>query len=69
MIDRPRCHERDCINLRGVTKDVPEIRQRPICLAFPEGIPSDIAYGDDLHLNRDPRQDNAFVFTTEEDIQ
>ena len=50
---------------------VPEPDQLPICLAFPDGIPSDIAYGDNLHLTQDPRQnpDNLFVFTTEEDAE
>jgi hypothetical protein len=48
MIDTPRCYERHCIHFRGVS-DSPEVDQVPICVAFPKGIPAEIAYGDNPH--------------------
>ena len=38
--------------------------QRPtlICEAFPDGIPSDILYGDNKHLEPIPKQNNDIVF-------
>lgn len=49
MINQPRCHERGCIHFVGA-KGKKEIDQVVVCTAFPDGIPDDIAYGDNLHL-------------------
>jgi hypothetical protein len=54
MLAEPRCSERGCIHLLGATsphgdKD-PEKDQKPCCEAFPDGIPDEIAYGDNKHL-------------------
>ena len=51
MIARPRCVERKCIHYLGVRwLGNEESTEVPHCKAFPKGIPSDIAYGDNLHL-------------------
>jgi hypothetical protein len=55
MLSEPRCSERTCKHFIGI--DTPdgdvfdETKQVPVCAAFPEGIPDDIAYGLDLHLD------------------
>lgn len=43
-VREPRCHGRSCKHLLG-SKD-----GKPVCSAFPDGIPDTIAYGNDLHL-------------------
>ena len=54
MIAVTKCQERGCRHWRGVypldDKQHPEADERPRCKAFPDGIPAEIAYGDDLHL-------------------
>lgn len=62
MMSRPRCHERGCSRFRGVIGDEPD--QRVTCDAFPEGIPDEIAYGDDLHLEH-VRGDGGLLFEKE----
>ena len=51
MIAEPKCFSRNCRHFLGVNKPVPDadIGERPNCLAFPKGIPDEIAYGDNLH--------------------
>jgi hypothetical protein len=51
MILEPNCYKRECKHYGGVKDDGPlERDERNFCRAFPDGIPEDIAYGDDLHL-------------------
>jgi hypothetical protein len=51
MMDLPRCRERGCAHFVGVVqKDGTEGTEIVACAAFPNGIPDDIAYGDNLHL-------------------
>jgi hypothetical protein len=55
MIGTPRCFERKCKHLRGILQtDESETDERPYCSAFPKGIPDEIAYGDNLHLEPYP---------------
>ena len=64
MLDAPRCNERRCINFAGAgqpanpqdRRDEFEAGQVWVCPAFPGGIPDDIAFGDNLHLELDERQ-------------
>jgi hypothetical protein len=49
MIKTPRCFERECKHFTGVIGRW-ERDQLVACAAFPEGIPDDVAYGDNLHL-------------------
>lgn len=59
MIAEPRCFARDCRWFRGVeinTADESTERriEHPVCKAFPGGIPDEIAFGDNLHLEPFP---------------
>ena len=54
MLQEPRCSERGCKHLTGVVNDGDETTERPCCEAFPDGIPVEIAYGDNLHLTPFP---------------
>lgn len=71
-----RCFERRCIHYQGVHQpDGTEQGEVNVCAAFPPeavrlngdvGIPDEIAYGDDLHLDPWPSeeapQDNGIQF-------
>lgn len=50
----PRCSVRNCIHFVGMSGDEDETKQRPICSAFPKGIPDEIAYGKNKHLTPYP---------------
>lgn len=51
MIKEPNCWTRKCKHLIGVKKDgFDERTERPVCAAFPDGIPKEIAYGNELHI-------------------
>lgn len=60
----PFCYRRNCKHYIGA-KDFTEIAeedQRLICKAFPDGIPEEIIYGDNLHLIPINGQENKIVF-------
>jgi len=49
-IEEPKCFARRCVHFRGVKQDQDrEDTERVTCDAFPDGIPNDIAYGDNPH--------------------
>ena len=51
MLIEPRCSVRRCKHFLGVLQpDGMELTERNYCSAFPDGIPTDIAYGDNKHL-------------------
>ena len=51
MLRRPNCHKRKCRYFLGVSQpDGTEDTERATCSAFPDGIPDEIAYGDNEHL-------------------
>ncbi len=50
MINEPKCRARSCKHYRGIVGEEDQ-GQRPICAAFPDGIPDEIAYGNNLHLS------------------
>lgn len=54
MIPEPRCYFRRCKHLRGVIGDEEDESERPYCSAFPDGIPVEIAYGDNDHTKPYP---------------
>jgi hypothetical protein len=63
MLAEPNCYTRSCIhNVRVIQPDGTEMTERPACDAYPNGIPEDIAYGDDLHLEVRDDQDNEITF-------
>jgi hypothetical protein len=50
MILEPNCNKRDCAHFIGVSQpDGTEMTECVICKAFPDGIPDEIAYGDNKH--------------------
>lgn len=56
MLEHPNCFLRNCAHFTGFGFDEPQVSsdteasERPVCKAFPGGIPSRISYGPDLHL-------------------
>ncbi len=67
MIDRPRCFERGCVHYEGVLQDSEdgESNERHHCMAFPNGIPDEIAYGDNPHEEVHPDQNGDLTFEKE----
>ena len=58
--------KRNCVYYIGISQpDGVESTEVPICEAYPKGIPDDIAYGEDLHLEVRDDQDNEIVFEKE----
>lgn len=53
MLSEPECYKRKCKHFQGVS-DADEEYQVPICKAFPDGIPADIAYGNNPHTTPYP---------------
>lgn len=49
MLLPPKCFLRKCVHYLGVKNDGDETTERNYCSAFPDGIPSEIAYGDNPH--------------------
>ena len=57
------CNKRKCKYFIGVKQpDNTEMSERVVCEAYPDGIPNDIAYGDDKHFKVRKDQDNEIVF-------
>ena len=52
MLAEPNCRKRGCKHFLGVKSDSDgdEMTERVVCRAFPNQIPSVIAYGDNKHL-------------------
>lgn len=63
MMNEPKCFTRNCKHFIGV-KQIDEDEQTEFlaCKAFPEGIPDEIAYGENLHSEPMPDQGNKIVF-------
>lgn len=53
MLTRPNCSIRKCKHFIGVRGDT-EFDQKCVCIAFPEGIPDEIAYGANKHTKPYP---------------
>jgi len=69
MITPPNCYKRNCKHFLGVHNDsdpFDESAEVVNCLAFPEGIPDEIAYGVDKHLKKVKGQVGKFVFEERE---
>lgn len=49
MIAEPMCRKRKCVHYRGIASGEEEVGEKPICNAFPDGIPAQIAYGANAH--------------------
>ena len=63
MIAEPKCSIRKCTYFQGVSQpDGTEMSETVVCQAFPEGIPDEIAYGNNSHIFPLPGQGNDIVF-------
>lgn len=63
MLKEPKCYERKCKHFEGITQpDGTELTEVNYCLAFPNGIPDKIAYGDNKHQVVVEGQTGTFVF-------
>lgn len=64
MLAEPNCSKRKCKHFAGVAQpDGTESSERVVCRAFPDKIPDDIAYGDNLHL-KPVKGDHGIQFET-----
>lgn len=61
MLMEPNCYKRGCKHFLGVKNDGDETTERVYCAAFLDRIPSDVAYGNNLHLAHIPG-DNGIQF-------
>lgn len=63
MLAEPTCWTRQCKHYIGVIQpDGTELTETNSCIAFPDGIPAEIAYGENRHLRPLPDQGNKIVF-------
>jgi len=66
MISEPNCYKRKCKHFLGVIQpDGTEMTETVNCKAYPNGIPPEIAYGNDKHLTIRADQNNNYVFEKE----
>lgn len=69
-LSEPRCWSRRCAWFSGVEQpNGEETSERLVCPAYPQGIPSTIAYGEDKHLTVREDQTGDYVYTKKETIQ
>lgn len=65
MIAEPLCYARKCKHFTGVSQpDGTEMTETVVCAAFPQGIPQEIAYGDNPHTEPYPG-DNGIQYEPE----
>ena len=70
MMEEPRCAQRKCRHLLGAYQpEGTEEGERPCCEAFPEGIPEEIAYGDNPHTSPYPGDHGIRYEREEEDVE
>lgn len=63
MLLEPNCFKRGCKNFGDVIQpDGTEETEVNTCVAFPQGIPDEIAYGKNKHLKPLKNQTNTVVF-------
>jgi hypothetical protein len=59
----PNCWKRKCKHYLGIIQpDGTELTERNACKAFPDGIPYEIAYGDNKHEIMIEGQERDYVF-------
>ena len=74
MIAEPTCYARRCKHFIGILQDKDddgepiEITERPYCAAFPNGIPEEIAYGDNLHEQKHKDQEGKLLYEKAKDV-
>ncbi|MBW1702068.1 MAG: hypothetical protein JRJ11_13285 [Deltaproteobacteria bacterium] len=63
MLAEPKCWTRQCKHYLGVIQpDGTEMTETNSCKAFPDHIPYEIAYGNDLHTTVKKGQVGTFVY-------
>ena len=63
MLEEPKCWTRKCRHYLGIIQpDGTEATEVNNCEAFPDGIPNEIAYGDNKHLEVFPNQKNDIIY-------
>jgi len=62
MLIEPKCYTRHCKYYKGISSFGEEESEKNICDAFPDGIPDEIAYGNNNHSSHFPGQGNEIVF-------
>ena len=68
MIATCNCYKRRCKWYVGIIQpDGTEMSERNMCGAFPDGIPSGIAYGDDDHAHMIKGQAKPYLYEKSED--
>ena len=66
MLAEPKCFTRKCKHFKGIIQpDGTELTEVNYCKAFLEGIPYEIAFGDNLHKQPIEDQENDIVFEKE----
>lgn len=65
MLDEPNCYTRKCKHFIGVEGGCTEGYEYLVCEAFPDGIPDEIAYGNNKHLTSFAGQLNEIVYEGE----
>jgi hypothetical protein len=63
MLRTSTCFKRWCLHYVGIAQpDGTEASEVAVCDAFPQGIPDDIAYGDNKHMTPYKGQENDIVY-------
>lgn len=63
MLLESKCYTRKCKHYQGIAQpDGTEATERPVCKAFPNGIPVEIAYGKNTHSKPLKDQKNTIVY-------
>ena len=63
MLAEPNCSIRTCMHFIGVDQpDETEMTETNACPAFPNGIPDEIAYGNNRHLRVSPGQTGTAIY-------
>ena len=63
MLEEPKCWIRKCKYYLGIIQpDGTEKTEVNNCEAFPDGIPEEIAYGNNKHLKVLPNQKNDVIY-------
>lgn len=63
MLRQSQCFKRGCRHFIGAAQpDGTERTERVVCRAYPDGIPREIAYGEDSHSTVRSDQRGEFVF-------
>lgn len=68
MLAECNCCKRQCKWYVGIIQpDGTELTEANMCGAFPNGIPDDIAYGDNLHNKQMKGQDKPYTYEKSDD--